>query len=237
MFMGSPKVSAIAPRYPFLLVPLALCLLLPPVALLVPSAIAAPPAQTSLSRQEKAQLHEKANRLAMLAVSLSKSSLPATSSAFYEEALQIFQKIGDYATAADLLQAMGGTARQDGQLQEAAAAYQRALAIYQGRNLSPIDRYRKSSEASEVLIILGEIYQAAGQFDRAQDAYQRALALGKLKDRYGGEAIAFNKLGTLYRLMNKPEQALAAYQKALALYEEVGGAQSSGDALSISRTV
>ena len=78
-----------------------------------------------------------------------------------------------------------------------------------------------------VLTNLGFAHQALGRFDQAADAYAQALRLDP------GLALAWQKLGELRGLQDRPEEALDCYRRACAL--DPADLKSLGQALQLRR--
>ena len=99
---------------------------------------------------------------------------------------------------------MGNTLQEQGKLEEAIAAYNKALDI--------------KPDYAEVYNNMGNVLQDQGKLEEAIKAYNKALAL---KPDY---AAAFSNVGNTFQRQGKLEEAIAAYNKALDIkpdYAEV----------------
>ncbi|HEY9620516.1 MAG TPA: tetratricopeptide repeat protein [Crinalium sp.] len=175
-------------------------------------------AQTQPSPSDR---RTRALQLFVQADSLRSVGLPEVGDALQEEGLQMLQEMGERLKEAEILVGIGNTRRLSGQLQEALSFYQRALAIYQGPIISPIDRYQQLERAYETANTIGRVYQALGQYDQALAAYQQAIALAHRASSDFVPPEVLTNIGTLHHLAGRPEQALAAYQQALPHYQPI----------------
>ncbi|MDX2217276.1 MAG: DUF2225 domain-containing protein [Oculatellaceae cyanobacterium bins.114] len=98
--------------------------------------------------------------------------------------------------------------------------YHRALAIYGGRIISPIDRTAQLYEASKIANTIASIYLTLGQTEQAIETYQQALAIDRRTTPGWTEASTLSNLGTTYRIAGQLEPALATYQQAASIYTE-----------------
>lgn len=110
------------------------------------------------------------------------------------EALDVLQRAADIAPDnVEVLNTRGIILYQQGNLQDARAAFERAIAQIGGANIT--DR-----ERSTIQVNLGKVYRDLGQFELAQQAFRRAVVLDP------ANASAHNNLGNIeYRLGNCSE--------------------------------
>ena len=96
---------------------------------------------------------------------------------------------------AEVLNNLGNAYKDSGKLDDAADAYDRALALQPG--------FAKAHNNK------GALFQALGRLDAAAESFQAAL------DIDAGFPEALNNLGDIHQLAGRPEQAKACFQKAL----------------------
>lgn len=119
------------------------------------------------------------------------------------EALGVLQRAADIAPdSVEVLNTRGIILYQQGALQDARAAFERAVAQIGGANIT--DR-----ERSTIQVNLGKVYRDLGQFDLAQQSFRRAVVLDP------ANATAHNNLGNIqYRLGNCSEAEYELSQAA-----------------------
>ncbi|WP_346137951.1 caspase, EACC1-associated type [Streptomyces coeruleofuscus] len=137
----------------------------------------------------------------------------------YIEAQELFQQIlgttsptsFDHAGA---FKGLGEIHRLQGRYEEATAAFQEALTIYQALG-------SRSGQAG-AMQGLGEIHRLQGRDEEATAAYQEALAIFQaLGDRLG-QAYVTQGLGEIHQAQGRYEEATAAYQEALTIFQALG---------------
>ncbi len=136
----------------------------------------------------------------------------------FQDALIIFQNIGNRNSEAVTLDVLGIAHELSGQPQQAIDSYQQALAIYRDIGSS----YTKAG----LLLKLGAIYRASGQYQQAIDSYQQALAI--YRDSHMSEVNILMLLGSTYRASGQYQQAINSYQEALPIFQAMGGRDSEG---------
>jgi len=134
--------------------------------------------------------------------------------AHYQQALPIYQSIGDQLGHANTLKALGDVHRMTNQYDDAVAHYQQALPIYQsiGARLGH----------AHTLIALGDVHRMTNQYDDAVAHYQQALTLYQTIGDRLGHANTLTALGDVHRMTNQYDEAVAHYQQALTLYQSIG---------------
>jgi len=174
--------------------------------------------------QTRSDRQAEADNLLTRATWLDAVELIEDSLEVHEQAIQILQELGRADRVAEVLTGMAGSLQLNGYTEQALPYYQRALTIYQGPMLSPVDRFNQFYKASQTAHKMGAIYQAMGQLDEAIAMYQQALVSDrKVTPDSWMEALTLTKLGTVHRLAGRPDQAVAAYQQAAAIYQKSGG--------------
>ena len=98
------------------------------------------------------------------------------------------------------------------QWDEALAAYQNALTVYQQND--------QHQELGDTYHQIGEVYERQQQWQQALDAYQQALAAQEQNDQQHRSDIIHRQIGMLYHDLEQWQQALDSFQRALELQEE-----------------
>jgi CHAT domain-containing protein/predicted negative regulator of RcsB-dependent stress response len=148
----------------------------------------------------------------------------ATALKAYEEALSLYQQIGEKLGEANVYFFQGMLYFETGDNQAALKAYEKALPLYQqvGDRLGEANVYRGQ----------GEVYFRTGDNQAALKAYEKALPLHRRVQNKLGEASVYFGQGQVYSLMGDTQAALNAYEKALSLDRQAG---SKGDEANVYR--
>lgn len=143
---------------------------------------------------------------------------------FWQQALSIYQDIGDQAGESGVLNALGYLYDLMGQPRQALEHYQQALAI--------ATEIHNGTEQSRALQGLGDICRVWGigptnachiASERDQHAinlYQQAVEAARDVSDLTQEANALRKLGGIYQTSEKYGQAVAAYERTLVIWRE-----------------
>ena len=181
------------------------------------------------------------------------------------EARERFQKLGEAGdkdaarmASASLLEA-ADCLRDLGQLDEAAATYERALEeleerrdvavgklqlgtvrLLQRKHQDALDAYTEArglveelGEPGSVAVAwhqIGVVHQNAGQLEASEHAYQQALKIKVQRGNRSGEAASLNQLGQLYSQMGRLEEAVSFYRQAAEIYSELDDLRYEGSA-------
>ncbi|NEP62190.1 MAG: tetratricopeptide repeat protein [Symploca sp. SIO2G7] len=134
----------------------------------------------------------------------------------FEEALLIYQEIGDKVGVGATLQQIGGVYYSRNEYQQALDYYQRALVI---------QREVDDAGARVTLYRIGNIYDRLGEYQQALDYYQQAVAIrqedkGTCSDR-AWQKITLTGIGKIYQRWEDYPQAFANYQQAAAIEQEL----------------
>jgi len=155
----------------------------------------------------------EANRLYEEAFELwDKSQLPEAVEKL-QQALAIYQEIGDRKAEGDILTGIGAIYTNLAEYQQALDYFQQALVIRQELN----DRVN----VGIILNNLGVIYDNLGQYQQALDYHQQALVIRQELSDHVGEGKTLNNLGSVYSSRGQYQQALGYYQQALAIWQEL----------------
>jgi tetratricopeptide (TPR) repeat protein len=138
----------------------------------------------------------------------------------YEEALPIYQTIGDRLGEANTIQALGDVHQMLDEYEAARGRYEEALPIYQtiGARLG---------EANTIKA-LGDVHQRLSEYEAARGRYEEALSVFRIIGSQLGEMICWRGLADLERIDKKWEEADQKYQQALAFYRESGMVNNEG---------
>ena len=131
----------------------------------------------------------------------------------WQEALVLYQEIGDHQKEAELLNSLGIAYFFTGQYQIAIDYCQQSLKIQ--KEISD-----RTGEADS-LINIGNAFYSSGKYDVAIDYYQKSLVIKKDIGERRGEATALMNIGNALYSTAKYETAIDYYQKSLAIQEEI----------------
>ncbi|MEQ9359471.1 CHAT domain-containing protein, partial [Coleofasciculus chthonoplastes] len=132
---------------------------------------------------------------------------------YYNQALPIFQEVGDLSGEAAILNNIGSVYDTIGQPQQALDYYNQALPIR--REVSDL-----SGEAG-TLNNIGAVYDTIGQPQQALDYYNQALPIFQEVGDLSGVATTLNNIGAVYDTIGQPQQALDYFNQALPIRREV----------------
>ncbi|MGQ4647014.1 tetratricopeptide repeat protein [Lyngbya aestuarii] len=141
----------------------------------------------------------------------------------FEEALLIYQEIGDKAGAGTTLYRIGLVYGSMKEYQKTLDYYQRALTIQREVN--------NHAGARVTLYQIGRIYDKFGETQQTLDYYQQAAAIplevsdgteeSAACDDGAWQGVVFKEIGRIYQNEEKYQQALDYYQQAVAIREEL----------------
>ncbi|HEV7857373.1 MAG TPA: CHAT domain-containing tetratricopeptide repeat protein [Pyrinomonadaceae bacterium] len=141
----------------------------------------------------------------------------------YEEALRLWQSIGDKLEEARSLTLIGEVHDRMGARQKALDSYQLAL---------PLSReVLDHATEIEVLDNIGYAYAYLGDNERAIDYCKQALQLSEAEADKRGEAQALNNLGEAYYNLSDEQKALGYSNRALDLSRELSDERGQAQAL------
>jgi CHAT domain-containing protein len=140
-----------------------------------------------------------------------------------QQALTIYQQIGDKAEEGATLGNIGLVYGGLGQYANALKYYQQALVIFK--------QVSDKTGEGETLNNLGAVYSGLGQYTDALKYYQQALMITKQVGNKAGEGIILNNFGLVYEILGQYADALKYYQQALVIHQQVGNKLMEGTAL------
>src|SRR6266700_1967393 len=140
--------------------------------------------------------------------------------ALYQQALEIYQELGDVSGVAATQHTMAGVLRQLGKPQEALALYEQALRTYQ--ELGDVRGVAATQNAmADVLSQLGKPQEALALYEQALRTKQE---LGDVRE----VAVTQNAMAGVLSDLGKPQEALALYEQALRTTQELGEVRGVG---------
>jgi CHAT domain-containing protein len=142
---------------------------------------------------------------------------------FAEQALQIYQEIGDYPSQANTQLLIGNVYLIFGQYDNAINTFSKSLEIAKQLGIPNLE--------VKLLNNLGAAYFALGQYQKAIDQHQRGLALARdIADRQG-ESLILGLLGNDYVALGQYQKALDFYQQYLAATKDIRDRQGEAYAM------
>jgi tetratricopeptide (TPR) repeat protein len=146
-----------------------------------------------------------------------------TAAARYEDALQIFRRIGDTLGEAHCIGGLGKVAHSRSDYDTAAAKYEEALQIYRqiGHSLGEADLIRG----------LGDVAGSRCDYKTAAVKYEEALQIYRRIGHALGEAHCIRGLGDVADSRCDYETAAAKYEEALQIYRQIGYSLGEADCI------
>jgi CHAT domain-containing protein len=140
-----------------------------------------------------------------------------------EQALQIYQEIGDYPSQANTQLLIGNVYLIFGQYDNAINTFSKSLEIAKQLGIPNLE--------VKLLNNLGAAYFALGQYQKAIDSHQRGLAIARdVADRQG-ESLILGLLGNDYVALGQYQKALDFYQQYLAVTKNISDRQGEAYAM------
>ncbi len=137
--------------------------------------------------------------------------------AFYQQSLELEEKIGDVQGKAATLHQLAGIYANQGEVEQAIAFYQQSLELK--------EKIGDVQGKAATLHQLARIYANQGDVEKAIAFYQESL---QLKEKIGdvqGKAATLHQLAGIYANQGDVEKAIAFYQQSLELEEKIGDVQ------------
>jgi CHAT domain-containing protein len=142
---------------------------------------------------------------------------------YQQQALAIFQDIGNRAGEGSALNDLGIAYRYLGQYKEAIEYHQQALAI--ARDLG--DRVGEGNALGN----LGIAYYFLGQYQKAIEFHRQSLAIKREIGNRSGQATSLGNLGNAYLSLDQYQKAIEFLQQQLAIAREIGNRRGEADSL------
>ena len=132
----------------------------------------------------------------------------------YQQALAIFEELGNRAGMATTYHQLGVLAQARGDYDTAHNLYQQALAIFEelGNRAGMATTYHQ----------LGMLAQARGDYDTAHNLYEQSLHIKEELGNRAGMAATYHQLGVLAQARGDYDTAHNLYEQSLRIEEELG---------------
>ncbi|WP_445632399.1 CHAT domain-containing protein [Nostoc sp. DSM 114161] len=132
----------------------------------------------------------------------------------FEEALPLYQKIGDRSSEAFTVGHLGKIYSDLGQQQKALFYLNQALLL----------RREIGDKKGQTITLnnIGNLYSDIGELQKALDFFHQALLLKREMGDKVGEARTINNIGNVYLNLGEEQKALDYFQQSLTLRREVG---------------
>ena len=132
----------------------------------------------------------------------------------YQQALAIFEELGNRAGMATTYHQLGVLAQARGDYDTAHNLYQQALAIFEelGNRAGMATTYHQ----------LGVLAQARGDYDTAHNLYEQSLHIKEELGNRAGMAATYHQLGVLAQARGDYDTAHNLYEQSLRIEEELG---------------
>ena len=156
----------------------------------------------------------------LLHLSTARSFLAESDDTEAEQALTIYERLGDRRGMVRVLIHLGNGDNARGDYDLAASHYQRALSLSQ-------EIGDRQTEAS-CLINLAIIAKRRQEYEKSRDLSQRSMGLFRETGARLGLAAALNNLGDLARLTGEPEAAQRWYTESLTIRRQAGDRLGEG---------
>ena len=142
---------------------------------------------------------------------------------YYEEALQLYRKLGYQAEIASTLITIGNVFQGLEHYDQALFYYREAVAISEQIN----------NHVSQAIALggLGETYLSLGDYQQAIDYLKKALTIQQQIDDAKGEASLLANLGNSYQSLGQYTRGIDYFQRALRIQREIG--DRKGEAASL----
>ncbi len=131
-----------------------------------------------------------------------------------EEAVKVFEHVGNLSDLAATLNNIGRINNLQGKLEEALNYYKRALAL--------AEQVGNPENIATTLNNIGIVYDSQVKLEESLSYYELALALLEQVGNSANIATTLNNIGSVYDSQGKLEEALNYYERALALRVQVG---------------
>ncbi|HEY9850657.1 MAG TPA: tetratricopeptide repeat protein [Leptolyngbyaceae cyanobacterium] len=134
--------------------------------------------------------------------------------AFYQQSLELKERIGNVQGKAATLHQLAGIYANTGEIESAIAYYQQSLELQESIG--------NVQGKAATLHCLAMIYANTGDIDQAIAFYQQSLELEESMGNVQGKATTLHQLANIYANTGEIERAIAFYQQSLELTERIG---------------
>jgi tetratricopeptide (TPR) repeat protein/DNA-binding winged helix-turn-helix (wHTH) protein len=175
------------------------------------------PAARSRIEGVLARAEEPALRARAMLTALWLRPPPPETRAQLEEALALFQRLGDWGRQAQTMAALARLEQREGRLSSATALSLRALDLHR----------RTGSRLGEAVLLsqLGRLEMAQSNFDTAAGWFERALGLYQELGTSVAEGTTLGDLAHLAQKRGQSAEAAELYERALGLHRQSGYVQ------------
>ena len=143
--------------------------------------------------------------------------------AFYQQSLELLEKIGNVQGKAASLHQLAGIYANQGEVEKAIALYQQSLVID--------EKIGNVQGKAASLHQLAGIYANQGDVEKAIAFYQQSLELKEKIGNVQGKAASLHNLAGIYANQGDVEKAIAFYQQSLVIDEKIGNVQGKAASL------
>lgn len=143
----------------------------------------------------------------------------------FEEALPLWQAVGDRRGEASTLNNIGLVYVSLGETQKGLEYYGRALPLRQAAG----DRRGEASTLNN----MGRVYALVGEHQKALDYYNRALPISRALGDRQREVSELQNIGVVYASVGEHEKALYYYNQALPLWRAIKNRRGEAHALTL----
>ncbi|MFX1536957.1 MAG: tetratricopeptide repeat protein, partial [Promethearchaeota archaeon] len=133
---------------------------------------------------------------------------------YYQQAYEIFQRLGNESGMALQLGNMGNVCRVTGEPQKALDYFQQAYEIN--------ERLDNEAGMGSFLGSMAVIYQETGEPQKALEHYQQAYEIDERLGNESGKALQLANMGGLYWGIGEPQKALEHLHRAYKIFEGLG---------------
>jgi CHAT domain-containing protein/Tfp pilus assembly protein PilF len=180
----------------------------------------------ALARQSQPQFSDRAlqqvaaNRLLREGNEQTSSAQLQAALQSFQQALLIYQDLGDRITEGTVLSNIGSVYYDLGDYLNALNSYQQTLHI----------RREMGDRSSEAIALnnIGTVYGNLGNYSQALDYFQQALSINRELGNRSSEGTNLDNIGSIYRNLGDYPQALDYFQQALSISRELSNRAEQG---------
>ncbi len=193
---------------------LTLLYLLSGVAVVCITPTAKPAGATEVLAQTSTKQKAQAEQFLKQGIENLKSRQLQTAVQYWQQALKIYQEIGDRQGEGECLSLLGFAYNAVGQNEKAVEFLQQSLVI--SREIS-----NRRMEVNS-LNLLGDAYYNLKQYQQALESHQQLLSIARETSDRSQEANSLNRLGVAYKNLKEYEKAVEFYQQSIVIAAEIG---------------
>ncbi|MEO1124649.1 MAG: CHAT domain-containing tetratricopeptide repeat protein, partial [Cyanobacteria bacterium J06639_16] len=194
-----------------------------PELFLMEPAVMAPSQSKSQTLAQADERQAEADRLLQQGIQQSRTSQFQAALESWQQALEIYQRIGDRQGEANALGNLGIA-------YDSLSDYQRAIDFLEQSLVIARQIGDRQGEAN-ALSNLGNAYNSLGDYPRAIDFHQQYLEIARQIGDRQGEAISLGNLGIAYYSLGDYPRAIDFHQQSLEIARQIGDRQGEANAL------